>query len=293
MTQLRSLERLLPPPNPHWVGNGFHVHHFFPGNGGPSQERMSPFLLLDYNSFADLPPSDLPRGVDVHPHRGFETVTIAYRGRIAHHDSAGNSGVIGEGDVQWMTAGSGVLHKEYHELEFTRRGGPFHMVQLWINLPAAHKMHAPRYQEIRSENMGRLPLNRGFAEVIAGSCAGIIGPASTFSPVHLLNLRMDADDRFEWALPSNYHVALLAISGKSVLQGDRELSQDHFALLGKDGEGILVESRMPNTTILLMAGEPIDEPIASYGPFVMNTQSEILQAFEDFHSGKFGTLQGE
>lgn len=254
---------------------------------------MSPFLLLDYNSFADLPPSDLPRGVDVHPHRGFETVTIAYRGRIAHHDSAGNSGVIGEGDVQWMTAGSGVLHKEYHELEFTRRGGPFHMVQLWINLPAAHKMHAPRYQEIRSENMGRLPLNRGFAEVIAGSCAGIIGPASTFSPVHLLNLRMDADDRFEWALPSNYHVALLAISGKSVLQGDRELSQDHFALLGKDGEGILVESRMPNTTILLMAGEPIDEPIASYGPFVMNTQSEILQAFEDFHSGKFGTLQGE
>lgn len=291
MTKLRSLELLLPPPNPHWVGNGFNVHHFFPGNGGPSQERMSPFLMLDYNSLADLPPSDLPRGVDVHPHRGFETVTISYKGLIAHHDSAGNSGVIGEGDVQWMTAGAGVLHKEYHDLDFTRRGGPFQMVQLWVNLPAAHKMHAPRYQEIRSASMGRLDLKSGYVEIIAGSCSGISGPAATFSPVHLYNLHMEAGDCFELTFPQHYNASMLAISGKAVLQGVRELPQDHFALLGNDGDNILVECKVPNTTILLMAGEPIDEPISSHGPFVMNTHGEILQAFEDFRSGKFGTLR--
>lgn len=170
MNKIKSVQQILPPTETHWVGDGFRVHNFFPGGYDIDEQRMSPFYLLDYNAKIEFPPSDKPRGVGVHPHRGFETVTIAFKGKVAHHDSTGNSGVIGEGDVQWMTAGSGILHKEYHEREFTRAGGEFHMLQLWVNLPAKHKMTEPKYQAIENHKIAKLPLEdgKGTVEVIAG-----------------------------------------------------------------------------------------------------------------------------
>ena len=189
----RNIETIMLPPPVHWVGDGFRVHNFIPGVYPASMARMDPFILLDYNSRYNFSPTDKPRGVGVHPHRGFETVSIAYRGKIAHHDSFGNSGVIGEGDVQWMTASSGLLHKEYHEKEFALKGGDFHMVQLWVNLPAKDKMSAPKYQPITNEQMGKhfLPDNGGIIEVIAGEYRGTKGPASTFTPISLMNARLN------------------------------------------------------------------------------------------------------
>ena len=188
MNKLRTIERIIPPPPAHMVGDGFRVHNFFPGNGLMSLQRMSPFFLLDYGAKVEYPPTDTPRGVGVHPHRGFETVTIAYKGKVAHHDSAGNSGVIGEGDVQWMTAASGVLHKEYHEKEWSKQGGEFQMVQLWVNLPARFKMNPPKYQPLRREEFGKviLPNGNGFIEVVAGNFKATKGPATSFTPIEML-----------------------------------------------------------------------------------------------------------
>src|SRR4029078_10016583 len=193
MSNQRSVEAVIAPPPPHMVGDGFRVHNFFPGTKQIGKTRMSPFFMLDYGSKIDFSPKDEPRGVGVHPHAGFETVTIAYHGKVAHHDSAGNSGIIGEGDVQWMTAGSGLLHKEYHEKEFSRHGGPFQMVQLWVNLPSQFKKTAPKYQEVTHRKMGQYILNgnAGVIEVIAGEYKNVKGPASTFSPMHVYNARLN------------------------------------------------------------------------------------------------------
>jgi quercetin 2,3-dioxygenase len=187
----KQIEKIMTPPAPHMVGDGFRVHNFFPGN--LDMKRMSPFFLMDYNAKVEFPPSDKPRGVGVHPHRGFETVTLAYHGKVAHHDSSGNSGVIGEGDVQWMTAASGVLHKEYHEKEFSKKGGAFQMVQLWVNLPAKDKMSAPKYQALSVNDMGKyeLPDKGGHVDVIAGEFKGEKGPAFTFTPIHAYNLYLN------------------------------------------------------------------------------------------------------
>ncbi|NDB52858.1 MAG: pirin family protein, partial [Chitinophagaceae bacterium] len=204
MNTARSIERVIAPPPPHMVGDGFRVHNFFPSGAIQSKQRMSPFFMLDYASKFEFPPSEQPRGVDVHPHRGFETVTIAYHGKIAHHDSAGNKGVIEEGDVQWMTAASGVLHKEYHEASFSKKGGPFQMVQLWVNLPAAYKMTTPRYQELKKEAMGHLKFEGGVLEIIAGEVNQIKGPAKTFTPVHLSNLHLHKEGSFTLHFPSHY-----------------------------------------------------------------------------------------
>jgi len=192
MKKNKSIEAVLAPPPAHMVGDGFRVHNFFPNSRLIDKKRMSPFFLLDYNSKIEFSPRKDPRGVGVHPHRGFETVTIAYHGRVAHHDSRGNSGIIGEGDVQWMTAASGLLHKEYHESEFSKKGGLFQMVQLWVNLPAKFKMTAPKYQEITHDTMGQyqLPGDKGVVEIIAGEYNGVKGPAFTFTPIHLYNARL-------------------------------------------------------------------------------------------------------
>ncbi len=287
----RTSEKVIAAPPVHFVGDGFRVHNFIPGVDPLTMARMDPFILLDYNSKYYFPPADNPRGVGVHPHRGFETVSIAYRGRIAHHDSFGNSGVIGEGDVQWMTAASGLLHKEYHEKEFSLRGGNFHMVQLWVNLPAKDKMSPPKYQAITNDQMGRyqLPGDKGSIEVIAGSYRDIKGPASTFTPMALMNarLRSGAEARFEF--PSSYNTALLVIEGSLLINGSDRAPADHFILFRNDGEQFTVEAD-EDSTALIMSGEPIGEPIAAHGPFVMNTRSEIYQAFEDIESGKFGQL---
>ena len=288
MKTIRSIERVIAPPPPHMVGDGFRVHNFFPSGGIQSKQRMSPFFMLDYASKFEFPPSETPRGVDVHPHRGFETVTIAYHGKIAHHDSAGNKGVIEEGDVQWMTAASGVLHKEYHEASFSRQGGPFQMVQLWVNLPAANKMTTPRYQELKKESMGRLKFDGGELEIIAGEFDEVKGPAKTFTPVHLSNLHLKKEGTFTLHFPSHYNTRLSVTKGSAHINGT-SASTNHFVLLSNDGEDINI-SASEESTILILAGEPIQEPLVAYGPFLMNTWEEIEQAISDFNLGKFGVL---
>jgi redox-sensitive bicupin YhaK (pirin superfamily) len=289
VNQMRSIEKIVAPPPVHWVGDGFRVHGFLP-HGPLHAERMSPFFLLDYNAKYNFPPSTNLLGVGPHPHRGFETVTIAYKGKVAHHDSRGGGGVIGEGDVQWMTAGSGLLHKEYHEEQFNREGGEFQMVQLWVNLPAKDKMTEPKYQAITNAEMGRYDLaDGGFVEVIAGEYEGVKGPATTFSPVHLYNLKPKAGTSLTLSFPSHYTTAILAIEGSATLNGDKKLPTDNLAVFGTDGQEITVKAE-EDSVLLVMAGEPLNEPIAQYGPFLMNTNVEIAQAIDDFNQGKFGYL---
>ena len=287
--QARSIERIVAPPPVHWVGDGFRVHGFLP-HGPLDAKRMSPFFLLDYNAKYNFPPSTNLLGVGPHPHRGFETVTIAYRGKVAHHDSRGGGGVIGEGDVQWMTAGSGLLHKEYHEEQFNREGGEFQMVQLWVNLPAKDKMTEPKYQAITNAEMGRFELpDGGSVEVIAGEYNGVKGPATTFSPVHLYNLKPKAGTSLSLSFPASYTTAILAIEGSATLNGEKKLPTNNLAVFENDGEDFTVKAD-EDSVLLLMAGEPLNEPIAQYGPFLMNTNAEIAQAIDDYQQGKFGYL---
>ena len=229
----KEIEIVLSPPPVHMVGDGFRVHTFFPGNI-IDKARMSPFYLLDYNSKFDFPPSEIPKGVGVHPHKGFETVTIAYQGKVAHHDSAGNSGVIGEGDVQWMTAASGVLHKEYHEKEFSKKGGIFQMVQLWVNLPAKHKTAPPKYQTILKSEMGKYQLEGegGIINIIAGDYKGTKGPASTFTPIEMYNIHLHEKALLNLRLPEMYNTSLLVIEGK-VQVNDEEVDENQLVLCVK------------------------------------------------------------
>ena len=290
MSNKKSIEAIIPPPPPHMVGDGFRVHGFFPG-GKIDKKRMSPFFLMDYNSKVEFPPTDKPRGVGVHPHRGFETVTIAYHGKVAHHDSAGNSGIIGEGDVQWMTAASGLLHKEYHEKSFAKTGGMFQMVQLWVNLPAKYKMTKPKYQEITNGIMGKyaVPGDKGFVEVIAGDYKGTNGPASTFTPMQVYNARLKKGANIELNFPSTFNTGILMIEGSANINDELALP-DHFVLFKNDGETISVEVT-EDSILLVLSGEPINEPIAQYGPFLMNTREELEQAIDDVNAGKFGVLE--
>jgi quercetin 2,3-dioxygenase len=290
MSTKKTIEAIIAPPAPHMVGDGFRVHSFFPG-GRIDKKRMSPFFLMDYGSKVEFSPRDEPRGVGVHPHRGFETVTIAYHGRIAHHDSAGNSGIIGKGDVQWMTAASGLLHKEYHEESFSKAGGLFQMVQLWVNLPAKYKMTAPKYQEITNAMMGNysVPHDKGVVEVIAGEYNNTKGPASTFTPLQVYNARLKKGAKVELSFPSTYNTGILVIEG-SALINDEPAATDHFVLFKNDGELISIEAT-EDAILLVLSGEPIDEPIAQYGPFLMNTWEELEQAISDVSAGKFGVLE--
>ena len=287
----RSVEAIIAPPPVHFVGDGFRVHNFIPGNGRLSMQRMSPFIMLDYNSKFYFPPSDTPRGVGVHPHRGFETLTIAYKGKVAHHDSAGHSGVIGEGDVQWMTAASGVLHKEYHEKEFAKAGGDFQMVQLWVNLPAKDKMSKPKYQELVNSAMGRTELadGAGTVEVIAGKYNSTKGPASTFTPLNLMNAKLNKGGKAVFSFPSDYNTGLVVIEGTVKVNGNEAVANS-FVLLANNSEEFVIEAA-EQSVVLVLSGAPIHEPIAAHGPFVMNTREEIIQAVEDFNSGKFGELE--
>lgn len=287
----RNIEAIFSPREPHWVGDGFRVHNFIPSFSQLSMERMNPFVLLDYNSSYEFPPSPEPRGVGVHPHRGFETVTISYKGMVEHHDSSGGGGVIGEGDVQWMTAAKGILHKEFHETNWSKRGGIFHVVQLWVNLPAANKMSEPKYQAIKKEDFGvfDLPNNSGKVEIIAGNYNNISGPASTFSPIHVMNLKLNAHAEVTCSFPKNYNTALLVIEGEINVNSKEHIPTDHFALFENNAEEFKILAK-EKSVVLLLSGEPFSEPISAHGPFVMNTRSEILQAFDDFNQGKFGYL---
>jgi len=288
----KTIEQILPPAPPHMVGDGFRVHNFFPGGYNMDQKRMSPFFLLDYNSKIDFSPRETPRGVGVHPHRGFETVTIAYHGKIAHHDSQGHSDVIGEGDVQWMTAGAGVLHKEYHDAEYSKQGGPFQMVQLWVNLPAKDKMTTPKYQAITAGQMGKyeLPDNGGVVEVVAGEFNGVKGPASTFTQIEVYNIHLKKDKSAIFNLPANFNAAMLVIEGEVKVNETETAPADNMVLFKNDGETISIEAT-EDAVLLVLSGQPIDEPIAAYGPFLMNTHEELQQAYDDLRKGKFGALE--
>jgi redox-sensitive bicupin YhaK (pirin superfamily) len=288
---IKAIEAVYPPGPPHFVGDGFRVHNFIPSRHGLDMHRMSPFIMMDYGAKFHVPPSDSPKGVGVHPHRGFETVTIAYKGRVAHHDSAGGGGIIGEGDVQWMTAASGVLHKEYHEESFSKSGGEFQMIQLWVNLPAKDKMSAPKYQAIENAAMPKVTVEKGFVEVIAGNFQGVQGKASTFTPVNMFNAHLEAGGKSEFEFPAEFNTCLVVVEGEIRINGsDESVPLDHFVLFENEGETFQIEAT-ENSKILILSGEPIREPIAAHGPFVMNTRKEILQAFQDFEEGKFGQLE--
>lgn len=286
----KKVEMIVSPKPAHFVGDGFRVHNFIPGVSGMDMKRMDPFIMLDYNSKFHFNGTERPRGVGVHPHRGFETVTIAYQGKVQHHDSAGGGGIIGEGDVQWMTAAKGVLHKEYHETEWAKEGGIFQMVQLWVNLPSTDKMSNPKYQSIKNSDMRKVDLGEnGFVEIISGTYQDQQGPATTFSPVHMMNAKLKKGGKATFDFPANFNTAVLVIEGSIVINGEDKVTTDHLALFKNEGESFTIVAT-EDTVVLIISGQPLNEPIYPHGPFVMNSREEIIQAFEDYNLGKFGYL---
>ncbi len=289
-SQYRGVEGVLSPTNTHMVGNGFKVMNFFP-NGKGFEERMSPFFLLDFNAEVSYPPSEISRGVGVHPHRGIETITFAYKGGVEHHDSKGNHGIIGPGDIQWMTAGGGVLHKEYQEQTYLKTGGAFEMLQLWINLPREHKMTPAKYQSIVHTSKPKidLPGGTGTVYVVAGEYEGKKGIASTFSPVHMYDIHLEHNADFSFTLPGTFNSGILVIDGAVAVNG-HDVAENHYVQLKNESGEIHIKAKS-KSILLVLSGQPLNEPYVSYGPFVMNTQEEIKQAIDDYNAGKFGFLK--
>ena len=287
---MRKLQVLHDAPRPHWVGDGFHVRSMFsPQTHGSA---IDPFILLDYGAPAEFAPAAQKRGVGVHPHRGFETVTIVYDGEVDHRDSTGNGGHIGPGDVQWMTAASGILHEEFHSEAFTKNGGLMEMVQLWVNLPAKDKKAPPGYQTLMKGDIPvvDLPDGAGRLRVIAGAYAGAKGPARTFTPIDIWDVRLNAGGKAAFDLPEGHTLMLLTQSGTVLLNDEHVARASQLALFERAGGAISVEANT-DAKLLLLAGEPIHEPVVQYGPFVMNTEGEIRQAIADFNAGKFGDVR--
>ena len=275
-------------PDRHWVGDGFPVHGMFGYTG--DTKRISPFLLLDYASPTTFTPTTQRRGVGQHPHRGFETVTIVYDGEVEHRDSTGGGGVIGPGDVQWMTAGAGILHEEFHSTGYAKKGGPFEMAQLWVNLPARDKMAPPGYQAITDAQIPsiELPDGAGKVRVIAGSFGGQSGPARTFTPMNVWDIRLHAGKAVDFVQAEGWTTQVIVMAGSVNVNG-KALRDKEMATLSTEGTNLVIEAAS-EAKLLLLAGQPIDEPVVGYGPFVMNTQAEIVQAVDDFNSGKFGEM---
>jgi redox-sensitive bicupin YhaK (pirin superfamily) len=288
-TKTKKVLAVRGPGSNHWVGDGFPVRNLFPSNGIDAQ--VNPFLMLDYAGPLEFKPTQKRQGVGEHPHRGFETVTIAYQGAVDHRDSGGNSGTIFPGDVQWMTAASGVVHEEKHERAFAEKGGTFEMVQLWVNLPAKEKMSPPRYQAITKDQIPSVKLGaESYARVIAGELNGTRGPAKTFTPVNVFDVRAKAGEQFDLALPEGQNSAVVLLKGNARLNGETALEGEaRNAVLDPDGDSVTFEI-VEDSTLLVLSGEPIHEPVASYGPFVMNTEEELAQAVADYRSGKMGHL---
>jgi len=276
-------------PRGHWVGDGFPVRSLF--SYSTHSKTLSPFLLLDFAGPAEFTPAATPRGVGQHPHRGFETVTIVYRGEVSHRDSTGQGGTIGPGDVQWMTAGAGILHEEFHSEAFTRAGGMLQMIQLWVNLPARHKMTTPRYQAILNSEIPAAPLanGAGTVRVIAGQYENAKGPAHTFTPMNVWDLRLVASGSTTVPAPAGWNTALIVLNGQIKVNNERVVQDGAMVVLSAQGSDCFIET-LSDASVLLLSGEPIDEPVVGYGPFVMNTRSEIEQAIHDFNSGKFGEM---
>lgn len=272
----------------HWVGDGFPVRSIFSYND--VAQELSPFLLLDYAGPAEFSPTQQRRGVGQHPHRGFETVTIVYTGEVEHRDSAGGGGSIGPGDVQWMTAGAGIVHEEYHGAGFAQRGGAFEMIQLWVNLPAKDKMTAPGYQNITDAQIPRiaLPEEAGSVRVIAGGYDGQAGPAHTFSPMNVWDVRIKAGRRAEFQVPEGHTAAAFVLKG-AIRFGSDAVEEAELAVLEREGTTLAFDA-VEDATVLLLTGQPLNEPVVGYGPFVMNTEDEIARAFTDYQSGRMGRI---
>jgi len=286
---MRKILGVYSAPRQHWVGDGFPVRSLF--SHASHGQHVSPFLLLDYAGPADFGPADRPRGVGTHPHRGFETVTIVYKGEVEHRDSTGKGGVIGPGDVQWMTAAGGILHEEFHSEAFTRKGGTLEMVQLWVNLPAKDKNTAPGYQALLDADIPAiaLPDNAGTLRVIAGEHDGRRGPAKTFTPIDVWDVRLNRDGVASLTLPEGRTLAVVVLKGTVQVNGDAIAREAQLVLLDRTGGGITLEAN-GEASLLILSGEPIDEPVVMHGPFVMNTADEIRQAMVDFQSGRFGEI---
>lgn len=284
--KIKQIAGIIRGTGTHWVGDGFPVNTLMSYHTQGAD--ISPFLLLDYAGPAEFGPSDRPRGVGQHPHRGFETVTIVYQGEVEHKDNAGNAGKIGPGDVQWMTAARGILHEEMHGRDFTKNGGTLEMIQIWVNLPAKDKMAAPRYQEITNASIPvvELPNNAGKARVIAGDFETTAGAARTFTPINLWDIRLNAGGKAKLPLPDGFTTAILVLEGNVKVNGSESLKAKELGFLGRTGDHVNLEAAVPSV-LLVMNGKPIDEPIEGYGPFVMNTQEEIRQAMADFQAGRF------
>lgn len=287
---MRSVQSISQPPRGHWVGDGFPVRSLF--SPGEDARELSPFLLLDYAEPSRFGPAQAPRGVGEHPHRGFETVTVVYQGELEHRDSAGNGGKIGPGDVQWMTAASGILHEEFHSAAFTRDGGTLEMVQLWVNLPARHKGAPPRYQTLRRDLIPTvdLPDGAGTARVIAGSFAGSTGPAETFTPLAITDVELVEGGRATFDVPENWTALVVVLHGMIRVSGGQSAGTSQVVRYARTGGAIEIEAEEEGTKLLLLSGEPIDEPVVAQGPFVMNAIGEIKRAMLDYRSGKFGTM---
>ncbi|WP_442756513.1 pirin family protein [Methylocystis sp. JAN1] len=287
---MRKVSGVYPAPERvHWVGDGFPVRTLFSHQAqGP---RVSPFLLCDYVAPFDFPPTKERRGVGQHPHRGFETVTVVYDGEVAHRDSTGAGGVIGPGDVQWMTAGAGVLHEEYHSEAYARRGGRFEMAQLWVNLPARLKMTRPRYQTLRDDDIPRVELNDevGMIRVIAGEWAGFRGPAQTATPMNVWDVRIDEGQNAIFDLPKGHNLVVAVLDGPVVVNEEGHARAGETIVFDRHGGGVAF-SAQADAKLLLLSGEPIDEPVAQQGPFVMNSPAELAEAFDDYRAGRFGTI---
>ncbi len=286
---MKKIRKIVREVQPHWVGDGFPVRSLFSYSQG---NDFDPFLLLDYGGPHDFPPSETRRGVEEHPHRGFETVTIVYRGELSHRDSSGSHGSIGPGDVQWMTAASGVVHEEFHSDAFSKNGGTLEMVQLWVNLPAKDKMSKPHYQAITSSQIVLVPLsgNAGTLRVIAGEFADVRGPAKTYSPINVWDLQISANGAGDLPIPAN-HTSLLIVQTGSVKANATQLKAGELVLFERSAEpesaNIVanIDSR-----VLVLTGQPLNEPVVGRGPFVMNTREEISQAIEDYQAGRMGRL---
>jgi redox-sensitive bicupin YhaK (pirin superfamily) len=286
---MRKVLGIYSAPKPHWVGDGFPVRSLF--SHASHSDHVSPFLLLDYAGPAEFAPADKPRGVGTHPHRGFETVTIVYKGEVEHRDSTGKGGIIGPGDVQWMTAAGGILHKELHSEAFTRKGGTLEMVQLWVNLPAKDKNTAPGYQSLLKQDIPSVELadHAGMLRVIAGEYEGHHGPTHTFTPIDLWDLRLNQGGVTSLVLPEGRTVSVVVLKGTVQINGDAIAREAQFVLLDRRGGEITLEANS-DASLLILSGEPIDEPVTMSGPFVMNTADEIRQAMVDFQSGRFGEI---
>lgn len=286
---MKNLVNILRPQGGHWVGNGFPVRSLFSYQG--DTDAISPFLLFDYAGPYNFEPNNgSPRGVGQHPHRGFETVTIVYDGEVSHADSLGNGGTIGPGDVQWMTAAGGIIHEEFHSKGFSKTGGPFRMVQLWVNLPAKDKMTSPRYQAITTSDIPEVAFEGGKARIIAGDFEGTTGPATTFSPINLWDVRVKEGAETRLELPEGHNAMIAVLTGQVTIE-DQPVREAEIARFTVDGRSAMIKADS-DAMLLVMTGEPINEPVYGHGPFVMNNEAEIRTAMSDFSAGRFTQMAG-